>query len=79
MLRFPSHLDAVAELSREYSSSQDGTSGQEELLSRATPVIDTTMYQPPEITECIANTTVFIDPSDPFNEQLQAKLLRKVG
>ena len=48
-----------------------------EILNRATPVIDTTFYKPPDITE-ILDTTVFIDPSNPFSDKIQSKLLKKV-
>ena len=49
-----------------------------DLLQRATPVIDTTYYQAPELTEAQLNTTVFLDPSNPFSDAVQNKLLRKV-
>ncbi|XP_067943218.1 mitotic checkpoint serine/threonine-protein kinase BUB1-like [Watersipora subatra] len=49
-----------------------------EILQKATPIIDSTFYQPPELTEAQLNTTVFIDPSNPFSESVQSKLLRKV-
>lgn len=57
----------------------------EEMLTEHQPlqignatIIDTTHYAAPEITDFNLNTTVFIDPSNPFNEKLQKKFLRKV-
>lgn len=50
-----------------------------DLLQKATPVIDTTYYKAPELAEAQLNTTIFIDPSNPFSESVLAKILRKVS
>lgn len=48
------------------------------VLEKAAPVIDMTYFEPPELTEALLNTTVLLDPTDPFQEKLQNRLLRKV-
>ncbi|KAF6026754.1 hypothetical protein EB796_014937 [Bugula neritina] len=72
------HLDIVREESGEIAAGADDMVKSDLMFQRMTPVVDTTFYQPPELTDAMLNTTVFIDPSNPFSESVQAKVLRKV-
>jgi len=69
----------VREESGEIAAGADDMVKSDLMFQGMTPVVDTTFYQPPELTDAMLNTTVFIDPSNPFSESVQAKVLRKVG
>ncbi len=75
------HLLPIVEASRSCNDDLKTSKAEEQMANQTWHEIDTTNYVPPEPdekTEFLLNMSVAIDPSDPFDDDLIARFLKKL-